>query len=92
MVVDRKDSRVSSKFIIFCFFKMKNRSQACFTVITGGGSWWLVVLDLEGGSCELVSQNEELGRCQLLKRSFHRVFKSELILGLEWCVSVTAKI
>ena len=40
--------------------------------------WWLVglvVLDLEGGSCELVSQNEELGRCQLLKRSFQRAFK-----------------
>ena len=54
--------------------------------------WWLVVLDLEGGSCELVSENEQLGRCQLLKRSFHRAFKSELILGLEWCVSVTAKI
>ena len=44
MVVDRKDSRVSSKFIIFCFFKMKNRSQACFMVITGGGWWWLVVV------------------------------------------------
>ena len=54
VVVDRKDSRVSSKFIIFCFFKMKNRSQACFMVITGGGWWWLVVLDLEGGSCKLV--------------------------------------
>ena len=41
VVVDRKDSQVSSKFIIFCFFKMKNRSQACSTVITGGGWWWL---------------------------------------------------
>ena len=46
--------------------------------------WWLVVLDLEGGSCELVSQNEQLGRCQLLKRGFHRAFNSELILGLKW--------
>ena len=63
MVVDRKDSQVSSEFIIFCFVKMKNRSLACFTLITGGGWWWLVVLDLEGGSCELVSQNEQLEWC-----------------------------
>ena len=43
---------------------------------------------MEGGGCELVSKNEELGRCHLLlssKRSFHRAFKSELLLGLEWC-------
>ena len=49
-----------------------------------------MVLDLEGGSFELVSQNEELGRCQLLlssKRSFHRAFKSEILLGLEWCAA-----